>query len=83
MLIWHILEWGAGHGYRLYDFGGAGKPGEAYGVRDFKAKFGGELVCYGRNVCEHAPQLLKFSKLGYSLYRKLKSPRVVQAATQA
>ena len=28
---------------------GAGSPGDGgYGVRDFKAKFGGELVEYGR-----------------------------------
>lgn len=71
MLMWHILEWGANNGYRVYDFGGAGKPGEAYGVRDFKAKFGGELVCFGRNNYVHAPVLLNLSKMGYSLYRRL------------
>jgi len=70
MLIWHILEWGANNGYRVYDFGGAGKPDEEYGVRDFKAKFGGELVNFGRNTYEHAPNLLELSKSGYSLYRK-------------
>jgi serine/alanine adding enzyme len=70
MLIWHTLEWGANNGYRIYDFGGAGKPDEEYGVRDFKAKFGGELVNFGRNTYEHAPNLLKLSKSGYSLYRK-------------
>ncbi|HLF25793.1 MAG TPA: GNAT family N-acetyltransferase [Anaerolineae bacterium] len=74
LLIWHILEWGASHGYRVYDFGGAGKPGETYGVRDFKAKFGGELVCYGRNICKHTPGLLRLSQWGYSVYRKLVWP---------
>jgi serine/alanine adding enzyme len=71
MLIWHILEWGARNGYRVYDLGGAGKPGEEYGVRDFKAKFGGELVNFGRNTYEHAPNLLKLGKSVYRLYRKL------------
>lgn len=71
MLIWHILEWGAKHNYRVYDFGGAGKPDEEYGVRDFKAKFGGELVNFGRNTCVHSPTLLKISKQGYTLYRRL------------
>ncbi|MFQ5612898.1 MAG: lipid II:glycine glycyltransferase FemX [Anaerolineae bacterium] len=70
MLIWHILEWGAENGYRVYDFGGAGKPDEEYGVRDFKAKFGGELVCFGRNTYVHAPARLKLSELGYAAYRK-------------
>jgi len=70
LLLWHIFQWGASNGYRVYDFGGAGKPDEEYGVRDFKAKFGGELVNFGRNTYEHAPNLLKLSKSGYSLYRK-------------
>ena len=67
LLMWRILEWGAQAGYKTYDFGGAGKPGEAYGVRDFKAKFGGRLVCFGRNVCIHAPGLLRLSTLGYRI----------------
>jgi CelD/BcsL family acetyltransferase involved in cellulose biosynthesis len=71
LLTWKILEWAAQRGYRVYDFGGAGKPDEEYGVRDFKAKFGGELVAYGRNVCVHAPLLLNASRIGYSLFRWL------------
>lgn len=70
MLIWHILEWGTNNGYHLYDFGGAGKPNEEYGVRDFKAKFGGELVNFGRNMCVHKPTLLKLSRQGYEVYRR-------------
>jgi predicted N-acyltransferase len=71
LVMWDILQWGAQNGYRLYDFGGAGKPDEKYGVRDFKAKFGGQLVCYGRNTCVHAPLVLRLSKLGYGTYRRL------------
>jgi lipid II:glycine glycyltransferase (peptidoglycan interpeptide bridge formation enzyme) len=67
LLMWHILEWGAEAKYKTYDFGGAGKPGEAYGVRDFKAKFGGRLVCFGRNIYIHAPGLLRLSTLGYRI----------------
>ncbi|RLI52815.1 MAG: GNAT family N-acetyltransferase, partial [Candidatus Thorarchaeota archaeon] len=73
LLMWHILRWGVENGYRVYDFGGAGKPDEEYGVRDFKAKFGGKLVCYGRNTCEHAPFLLKISQIGYQLVRRFLS----------
>lgn len=65
MLMWHILEWGAQNGYRTYDFGGAGKPNEEYGVRDFKAKFGGKLVYFGRNIHVHSPLLLRLCTLGY------------------
>ena len=71
LLRWRLFQWGQKHGYRVYDFGGAGKPDEEYGVRDFKAKFGGDLVNYGRNVCVHAPRLLEVSKRGYAVYRRL------------
>jgi CelD/BcsL family acetyltransferase involved in cellulose biosynthesis len=70
LLLWHIFQWGAENGYKVYDFGGAGKPGEKYGVRDFKAKFGGELVCYGRNTCIHAPALYRVSQWAYTVYRQ-------------
>jgi len=70
LLVWHILEWGAKNGYRIFDFGGAGKPDEDYGPRRFKAKFGGTLVNYGRNICIHAPVRLKLSQAGYQLARR-------------
>lgn len=47
-LPYHILFWGKEHGFQTFDFGGAGKPDVPYGVRDHKAKFGGQLVEYGR-----------------------------------
>ena len=71
LLLWHVFQWGAENGYKVYDFGGAGKPDEEYGVRDFKAKFGGKLVCYGRNTHVHAPTRLAISKVGYRIYRNL------------
>jgi lipid II:glycine glycyltransferase (peptidoglycan interpeptide bridge formation enzyme) len=70
VLMWHILKSGAQSGYEVYDFGGAGTPDEDSGIRDFKAKFGGQLVCYGRNTYVHAPLLLKLSELGYTLLRR-------------
>lgn len=70
LLMWHILRWGAENGYRVYDFGGAGNPDEEYGVRTFKAKFGGRLVCFGRNVLHHSTWRLPLSRGGYSLYQR-------------
>jgi CelD/BcsL family acetyltransferase involved in cellulose biosynthesis len=75
LLLWHIFQWGAENGYKVYDFGGAGKPDEEYGVRDFKAKFGGELVCYGRNTFSHMPAVLAISERGYQIYQKLTRTR--------
>lgn len=45
---WSAIEYGIRNGFNRFDFMGAGKPGEKYGVRDFKAKFGGHLVENGR-----------------------------------
>jgi CelD/BcsL family acetyltransferase involved in cellulose biosynthesis len=71
LLMWHLLEWGANNGCAVYDFGGAGRSYEEYGVRDFKSKFGGDLVSYGRNTLVHAPGMLAISKVGYQAYRWL------------
>jgi len=71
LLTWHVLKRSAEQGYRMYDWGGAGKPDEEYGPRDFKAKFGGELVSFGRNVCVHAPMRLRASEIGYNTLRHL------------
>jgi lipid II:glycine glycyltransferase (peptidoglycan interpeptide bridge formation enzyme) len=73
LIMWHILKWGAENGYHVYDFGGAGKPDQEYGVRDFKAKFGGNLVDYGRDLYIPNPALLRVSTLGYQIYQKLLS----------
>jgi serine/alanine adding enzyme len=69
LLIWHILKWSKEHGLHVFDFGGAGKPGEEYGPRDFKAKFGGAAVYYGRNLCIHSPVSLQISKQIYFCMR--------------
>lgn len=71
LLVWHIMEWASQQGFRILDFGGAGKPDEPYGVRDFKAKFGGELVNYGRNTCIHAPLTFTLSKIFYQIVRSV------------
>lgn len=70
VMVWHLLKWGAENGYRTFDFGGAGKPNEAYGPRSFKAKFGGRLVNYGRNTCVHAARRLAISEKAYQLARR-------------
>ncbi len=78
MLMWHILKWGSENRFKQYDFGGAGKPDEKYGVRDFKAKFGGKLVCYGRNTYVHMPKILWLSKLGYNAARYVLYGRIAR-----
>lgn len=48
VLPYNILFWSKENNYKIFDFGGAGKPDIPYGVREHKLKFGGELVSYGR-----------------------------------
>lgn len=50
LATWLGMQYAAENGYSRYDFMGAGKPNEPYGVRDFKAEFGGKLVEHGRYV---------------------------------
>lgn len=78
LLNWHSICWARERGLRIYDFGGAGKPDEPYGPRDYKARFGGQLVNYGRNTCVHAPRRLAVSRTGYQLWRRL--PHFPEAA---
>lgn len=62
----------AEHGISKFDFMGAGKPDDGgYGVRDFKLKFGGELVEYGRNVYVCNRLLFEIGKLGVKILKKL------------
>ena len=48
LATWAGLEYAINNNIQHFDFMGVGKPEKEYGVRDFKARFGGELVNYGR-----------------------------------
>lgn len=71
LATWLGIEYAAENGYPRYDFMGAGKPNEAYGVRDFKAEFGGELVEHGRFVHVCQPILFNLGKLGVKIMKRL------------
>ena len=66
------IKYAAEHGCARFDMMGAGKPDEAYGVRDFKAKFGGKEVEHGRFLCITKPLLYKIGVLGVTILKKLK-----------
>ncbi len=70
-LTWEEIRFSCDRGLRYYDFGGAGWPGEEYGPRDFKAKFKGDLVCYGRYKRVYASLRLKAAEEGYRMIRSL------------
>lgn len=66
------MKYAADNGFAVFDMMGAGKPDEEYGVRDFKAEFGGELVEYGRWLCVNHLLLYKIGVLGVKILKKLK-----------
>ena len=72
LLPWEVFRWGKERGYLIFDFGGAGSPHKDYGVRDYKKKFGGKFVSYGRFQKVHNPMKYSLAKMGYSMWRFLK-----------
>ena len=57
----------------VFDMMGAGKPDEEYGVRDFKAEFGGEKVEHGRFVCVLRPLLYRLGTFVVQVIMKVKN----------
>ena len=69
ILPWNVIEWGSKNQFNIFDFGGAGKPTESYGVREFKKQFGGNLVNFGRYEKIHSKFKAKLANGGYKLYK--------------
>lgn len=66
------LQYAAENGFPRFDMMGAGKPDDGgYGVRDFKLKFGGELLELGRYMHVGKPLLFQIGKLGVRIMKKL------------
>ncbi len=72
LLSWQVMLWGKSNGMTLFDWGGAGKPGQPYGVRDFKEKFGGQLVNFGRYEIIHKPLLYRMAKGAFKFIRHMR-----------
>ena len=66
--ICHAAE----NGFAKFDFMGAGKPDDGgYGVRDFKLKFGGELLELGRYIHVCNPLLYGLGRLAVKILKKV------------
>ena len=64
------MQYAAEHGLPRFDFMGAGKPEEDYGVRAFKAQMGGQLVEHGRFLLIAKPLLYRIGVLGVAWLRR-------------
>lgn len=69
LLIWETLKWGIDNNYKSFDYGGAGNPNKPYGVRNFKAQSGGQLVNFGRYEKIHSPILNKIARMGFKMWK--------------
>lgn len=75
LIPWKIFLDSKKNEYTLFDFGGAGKPNVPYPVRDYKKKFGGDFVNFGRFEKVHQPILLKVAQLGFKFWKLLKKTK--------
>lgn len=72
LAIMAAIEYGLSVNLQKIDLMGAGKPSEEYGVRRYKAEFGGEMVEFGRYLNIYNPLLFKLGNWGLKTLRKLK-----------
>ena len=71
LATWSGIRFAAESGRKRFDMMGAGAPGDGgYGVREFKAKFGGEMVEYGRFKYICNKPLYAIGKLGVKLMKR-------------
>ncbi len=72
LIPWQVMMWGKSNGMTLFDWGGAGKPNKPYGVRDYKQKFGGRVVNFGRFEKIHKPLIFQIAKNVFQLWQRIK-----------
>lgn len=65
------LQYAASSGCTRFDYMGAGKPNVHYGVRDFKALFGGVLVEHGRYLHVNKSLLYNLGKTAINTLEKI------------
>jgi len=72
MATWAAIEYAYTKAIPMFDFMGAGNPSEDYGVREFKARFGGNEVNFGRFICILNPVLYNLGKICLKILQKIK-----------
>ena len=71
MATYAAIKYATDNHIAMFDFMGAGTSKEAYGVRDFKARFGGKEVEHGRFIKLCEPILYIIGKIGVKILKKL------------
>jgi len=70
LATWAGINYAIGNDFVGFDFMGAGIPTQVYGVREFKSKFGGRLLNYGRFTHSHAKILHSLGRVFIMLSSK-------------
>ncbi|NOX45353.1 MAG: peptidoglycan bridge formation glycyltransferase FemA/FemB family protein [Chlorobi bacterium] len=74
LATWAAIDYAAKNDIRVFDFMGVGVPNKDYGVREFKKKFGGEMVNFGRFGRVNNKFLYAVTEVGYNMlswFRKI------------
>jgi len=71
LATWSPIEYALQNNLQHFDFMGLGKPENDYGVRDFKMKFGKNIVNYGR-FGRRNKLLYGIVEIGYNILRTMK-----------
>lgn len=77
LATWGGIEYATKNNLPLFDFMGAGKPEVEYGVRDFKAEFGGNLVEHGRFLCINNKLAYKLGSWFINYIKKSNTPKSI------
>jgi hypothetical protein len=72
LATWAALDYAVNNNIPRFDFMGVGIPEREYGVRDFKARFGGELVNYGRFARINNRIFYAVAEAGYNVLSLIK-----------
>lgn len=72
LATWAAIDFALKNNIRRFDFMGVGTPDKDYGVRDFKSKFGGELVNFGRFGRINNKFLYAITEIGFNILALLK-----------
>lgn len=67
LAYWETIKRASALDYTTFDTMGAGVPGQTYGVRDFKLRFGSHLVEHGRFLSINKPLLYKLGTFAIKL----------------
>ena len=72
LATWAPIDYAMKNNLQVFDFMGVGVPDRDYGVREFKAKFGGTLVNYGRFGRINNNFLYAITEIGFNILALLK-----------